>query len=120
MKRGLVTFLLACAIAAALGALFLRQRGLRERTDSLHQNREAIERVRGEVHDLNLRLEQTRERVRRLETDPVEAEAAVRGIRRFMREDEKVYRVEEPPPPPETPPAPEEAPPETPQPAGQM
>ena len=118
MKRGLVTFLLACALAAALGALFLRQRGLRERTDSLQQNREAIERVRGEVHDLNLRLEQTRERVKRLETDPVEAEAAVRGIRRFMREDEKVFRVEEPPPP-EAPPAPVESPPDTPQPAEQ-
>ncbi len=115
MKRGFVTFLLVCALTAAVGAFFLRQRELRERTGSLQQNREAIEEVRREVHDLGLRLEQTRERVKRLETDPVEAEAAVRGIRRFMRDDEKVFRVEEEAPPPEPPPAPGESPPETPQ-----
>lgn len=121
MKRGFVTFLLVCALAAGVGAFMLRQRGLRERTDSLQQNRAAIEEVRREVRELGLRLEQARERVKRLESDPVEAEAAVRGIRRFMRGDEKVFRVEEPPSPsPETPAAPEEAFPEAPQPAGQI
>lgn len=94
MVKGLLKLLLVCAVAAGLAYLYQRHRDFDGRMETLEQNRRSVEDLRREVQDLQQRLNEATERVRRLESDPVERAAVVRQMRKFAGEDERVYRME--------------------------
>ena len=93
---GLKTLLLSSLIAVLLCLGYWKYRGVDARRGELQRNQEAIEQVRREVRDLETRLEQTRARIKALENDPVEAEAAARRIGRTVRsKSETVFHLDE-------------------------
>ena len=93
---GFRTFVLSSLLAAALCAGYLKYRAVDQRREELRQNREAIEKVRLEVRELETRLDQTRERIKALESDPVEGVAAARRIGRAVQsKSEIVYHMDE-------------------------
>jgi len=95
-ETGLKTLVLSSALAAALCYGYWKHREVDVRYKELQRNQQAIEQVRKEVRDLETRLEQTRARIKALENDPVEAEAAARRIGRTVRsKTETVFHLDE-------------------------
>ena len=93
---GFRTFVFSALLAAALCAGYLKYRDVEHRRKELRDNRDAIERVRLEVRELETRLEQTRERIKALESDPVEGVAAARRVGRAVQsKSEIVYHLDE-------------------------
>ncbi len=93
---GLKTLVFSSLLAGALCFGYWKYRGVEFRYEELQRNQQSIEQVRKEVRDLETRLEQTRARIKALENDPVEAEAAARRIGRTVRsKSETVFHLDE-------------------------
>ena len=93
---GLRTLILSSLLAGALCFGYWKYRSMDVRAQELKRNEQAIEQVRQETRDLEIRLEQARARVKAKENDPVEAEAAARRIGRTVRsKTETVFHLDE-------------------------
>jgi len=82
-----------------LALAYAARRDLRGRYAAHQQSEDTVRQAGQQVEMLEEQLHQSRQRVEDLSTDPVEMEAAIRRIKRRVREGETVYRVEEAPAP---------------------
>jgi cell division protein FtsB len=94
-KNGRITWLGAFVIALAVSLVWLWQRDLIGRYHEWHQREDALRAVRSEARQFAEDLEAARQRVRQLDRDPLEMEAAIRRIRRLVRPGETIYRIED-------------------------
>ncbi len=93
---GIKTLVFSSLLAGALCFGYWKYRAIDVRSKELQRNQQTIEQVRQEVRDLETRLDQTRVRIKALENDPVEAEAAARRIGRTVRsKTETVFHLDE-------------------------
>ncbi len=95
MRRELFLWLLGVVLVVAVGYGYAQQRDIHMRYVEFRRNEEQLEAVRTEIEALKTRVEEAKSRIERLETDPVEIEAAIRRIRRLTRDGEIVFRIEE-------------------------
>ncbi len=110
MHKEYFIWMLGVALVIAVAYGYMHQRNIPERYNEFRQNEVLLEQVKQEIDALRERVEQARAKVKDLETDPVEIEAAIRRVRRLTRDGEIVYQIEDPPPPlspPAIPPSPE-------------
>ena len=95
---------LVLVIAVAYG--YAQQRNIQQRYVELRENQAVLENIRMEVEALRNRVHETRERVEKMESDPLEIEAAIRRDRRMTRDGEIVFRIEDAPASPPAAPVP--------------
>ena len=86
------------ALSATVGAcaLYVWHQDLPGRFEEYQQSEQEVRELRNEWRAHQERRDALEERIRGLEHDPVELEAAIRRTRRMVREGETVYRVELP------------------------
>jgi len=95
-KRDLKFLAAALLISVALCYGYWRFRGIDNTAAELKKSEQAVEEMRLDVNDLQTRVDQTRERVKALESDPVEAEGVARGLGKAVRKkSETIYQVDE-------------------------
>ncbi|MFP4171773.1 MAG: FtsB family cell division protein [Candidatus Hydrogenedentota bacterium] len=87
---------LALSAAIGLSALYVWHQDLPGRYKGYQRSEQEVRELRNEWRAHQERREALEERIRGLEHDPVELEAAIRRSRRMVREGETVYRVELP------------------------
>lgn len=96
-KRGPIRYLLALGLAIVLALAYIAHRDLFGRYEEYQQGEAAVEAAQKKSQDLEEELRQLDERVKALNQNSLEMEAAIRRIKRLVRDGETVYRLEEAP-----------------------
>lgn len=85
---------LALALLVTLLFAYAHQRDLPGRRLEHQRSRQAVTELGRQLETLHEREGHLRQRVKRLDTDPVEMEAAIRRNKNLVRKGETVYRIE--------------------------
>lgn len=94
-QRQRVVSVLAFGLAAVLAAVYFQQRDLPGRYRAYQQRQEQIRQAEAQVAALEATLKTGQEHADNLGTDPVEVEAAIRRVKRMVRDGETIFRIEE-------------------------
>lgn len=94
-QRQRVVTVLAFGLGAVLAAVYFQQRDLPGRYRAYQQRQEQIRQAEAQVAALEDTLKTAQEHADNLGNDPVELEAAIRRVKRQVREGEKIFRIEE-------------------------
>jgi hypothetical protein len=85
----------AFGVAAVLGAIYFEKRDLWGRYQAYQHRSEQIRQAEHQVRLLEATLKSAQEQADNSAVDPVEVEAAIRRVKRLVREGERIYHVEE-------------------------
>ena len=88
---------LSAALLLSLAAAYALKADLYGRYQAHLQSEEQIHQFQSQVDHMRANVEAGHERVRALDSNPLENEAAVRRVKGWVRQDEQVYRVVEEP-----------------------
>lgn len=88
-------FAMTFLLVVALTALYVVKRDILVRRDLYFQKQNEVLNAQKHKEALETQVNDARARVRNLNSDPVEKEASVRRTKNLVRENEKVYRLEE-------------------------
>ncbi len=105
MHRRRIMYVVVLAMSVGLAVTYLERRQLRERYEGFQQSEQEIEAAKRQIGELEQALSEEEARAQNLVNDPVEVEAAIRRIKRGVRDGETVFRVEQDPAQTEAPPA---------------
>lgn len=89
-----IRYWLALAVLAGALAYYGHARDLSGRLAAYRQRRQHVEALRDQLHDKELEKISLERRVKHLESDPVEIEAAIRDAEKKVRDGETIYRIE--------------------------
>ncbi|MBI1320699.1 MAG: hypothetical protein GC168_17380 [Candidatus Hydrogenedens sp.] len=89
-----IAYVLVLAASVALSVMYLERRQLLERYEQLQEREAGIAAGREQILGIEQALENERAESEGLETNPLEVEAAIRRIKRGIRDGEIVYHVE--------------------------
>lgn len=102
MQRRRIVYILILAASVVLAVGYVERRQLQERYTAFLQQEREIEAAKRQIAEMERDLTEEEVKARNLENDPVEVEAAIRRIRRGVRDGETLFRVEPPAPLPST------------------
>ena len=95
MKRTDYTwYWLALALICALALVYIQRHDLKSRYETYLETMETVSQQEQEVEALRAAVDTARDRLRGLDSDPVQQEANIRRVRGMVREGEIIYRVE--------------------------
>lgn len=97
MSRKSIRYWLALALTAAIMAGYASHRNLHRRFKDYLKSEADIQARQDRTATLEGRIEQSRERVESLGSDPLEIEADIRRHKTLVRDGERIYRIEEVP-----------------------
>jgi len=97
MNKEMFLWALGVALVVAVAVGYAHQRNLQTRYHDLQKSQAELAEIRAKVESLQSQVEDTRGRVKKMESDPLEIEAAMRGDRGLARDGETIYHVEDPP-----------------------
>ncbi len=89
-KWYIVTFI----AVASLSAAYAVQRDLLGRYAQYQQREEQVRSMQRQVDAFEEQVSRAQQRVKDLDADPLELEAAIRHIKRLVREGETIYRIQ--------------------------
>ena len=92
--NGRVLYVVVLALCVALSVMYLERRELLERYETLKQSETEIGAAEEKIRALEEALAQEQRAADGMEENPLEVEAAIRRIKRGIRDNETVYHVE--------------------------
>lgn len=104
MYKETILWLLGLVLVSAVAYGYAHQRNLQQRYAEFRNEQTRLEDMRGEVESLREKVEETRARVAKMESDPLEIEATARKDGRMTRDGEIIFHIEDAPSPVDTPP----------------
>ncbi len=96
-------YVIVLAASVGMAVTYLERRQLKERYEAFQQGEREIEEAKRQIAERERELSEEEARVRNQVNDPVEVEAAIRSIKRGVRDGETVFRVEQDPAQPPSP-----------------
>jgi cell division protein FtsB len=94
MRNRRIVYVMILAASVGLAVTYVERRQLQERYEAFQQSERDIEAAKRQIGELEHELSEEEARARNLVNDPVEVEAAIRRIKRGVRDGETVFRVE--------------------------
>jgi cell division protein FtsB len=94
MRNRRIMYIVILLATVGLAVTYFERRQLQERYEAFQQGEREIEDARAQILELEKALAEEEARARNLVSDPVEVEAAIRRIKRGVRDGETVFRVE--------------------------
>lgn len=95
MKRTDYTwYWLTLALVCALALAYIQKRDLKGRYEAYLNTMETVSVQQAEVEALKSAVNDAQHRLKGMDSDPLEQEATIRRIKRLVREDEIIYRIE--------------------------
>jgi len=94
MHKKRILYVMVLAASVAMSVMYLEHRQLLERYEKYQQREAGIEAGRAQIADIEAALAAERAEAANLESNPLEVEAAIRRIKRGVRDGEMVYHVE--------------------------
>ncbi len=94
MRNRRIVYVMILAASVGLAVTYVERRQLQERYEAFQQSERDIEAAKRQIGELEQELSEEEARARNLVNDPVEVEAAIRRIKRGVRDGETVFRVE--------------------------
>lgn len=93
-KSDLTWYWLALAGVCLLALAYIEKRDLKGRYEAWQKTMETVATQRGEVEALKAAVTDAQDRLKGMDSDPLEQEATIRRIKRLVREGEIIYRIE--------------------------
>ncbi len=97
MQRHRVVYLFILITSVGMAVGYWHSKNLSGRLQELEQSEQEIEDAKREIVERERELSKEEQRAQSLVNDPVEVEAAIRQIKRGVRDGETVFRVEQDP-----------------------
>lgn len=95
MKRTDYTwYWLTLALVCVLALVYIQQRDLKGRYEAYQETVNTVSAQEREVETLRTAVDEARDRLKGMDSDPLEQEATIRRVKRLVREGEIIYRVE--------------------------
>lgn len=95
MKRTDYTwYWLTLALVCALALVYILRHNLQDRYQAYRETMETVARQEQEVEALRAAVAEAQDRLKFMDSDPVEQEATIRRVKRLVRKGEIIYRVE--------------------------
>jgi len=95
MKRTDYTwYWLALALVCGLALVYIQRHNLQGRYQDYRETMETVAQQEREVAALRAAVAEAQDRLREMDSDPVEQEATIRRVKRLVRKGETIYRVE--------------------------
>lgn len=97
MYKEFFIWVLGLALVAAVAYGYAHQRNLQHRYIEFRNDKDTLDDIRAEVESLRVKVEETRARVSKMESDPLEIEATARQDARMTRDGEIIFHIEDAP-----------------------
>lgn len=95
MKRTDYTwYWLTLALVCALALVYIQQRDLKGRYEAYQETMSTMSAQEQEVEALRTVVSEAQDRLKDMDSDPLEQEATIRRVKRMVREGEIIFRVE--------------------------
>lgn len=85
---------LTLALVSALALAYIQQRDLKGRYETYQDTMKTVVEQRETVDALKAAVDDAQDRLKGMDSDPVEQEATIRRVKRLVREGEIIYRIE--------------------------
>lgn len=95
-KTDYTGYWLALALVCVLALVYIEWHDLGDRYETYQDTVQTVSEQRQDVKALESAVEDARNRLQDMDSDPLEQEATIRRVRGLVREGEIVYRVETP------------------------
>jgi cell division protein FtsB len=96
-NRDTIWFVLALVLVSSMTLWYVGGRKLVERYNQHQQVQQQTQAAKGQSQRLEKEIDNTRQRIEHLGSDPMEIEAAIRRSKDLVREGERIYRIEKAP-----------------------
>lgn len=97
MYKEYFIWVLGVALVVAVSYGYYQQREIQQRYVGLTESQQKLDSLRGHVESLRTQVQQTELQVKKMETDPLEIEAAIRRDIRKIGLNEMVFQVKDKP-----------------------
>ena len=95
MKRTDYTwYWLTLALVCALALVYIERHDLKARYEAYQETMGTVSAQEREVEALRAEVDAAQDRLKGMDSDPLEQEATIRRVKRLVREGEIIYRVE--------------------------